>query len=128
MVEENGSDIMANRHDLLNGQFYDPTGNLISEVNNRTGKQILCYSNGTPSWELDVLNGKYTHVKMWHRNGQLSHECHYQNGNPHGSSVSYYPNVQIRFRGEYSNGNRTGVWKRYTEGGVMESETNEDVE
>lgn len=125
MVEENGggADITPIRTDLLNAKFYDPKGNLISEVKNKTGRQILCNPNGKPFWQLDLLDGQYTSVKMWHSNGQLIHESHYKHGVPHGTSIANYPNGQVEYRGVYSDGKRVGVWVRYAEDGTLESET-----
>lgn len=124
IVRENGGgEIAPFRHDLLNAKFYDPDGNLISEVKNRTGKQILCHADGQPWWELDLLEGKYAHLKGWYANGQLSHESEYDNGKQHGLSVGYYRTGQLKYRRAYSHGEPVGRWVEYTKDGAIESET-----
>lgn len=126
MVIENGPggyDIAPMRHDLLNAKFYDPNGQLISEVQNKTGKQILCHANGQRFWELDLLDGKYEHAKMWDINGQLTHESEYRIGEQHGVSVGYYPSGQLKYRGAYARGRKTGKWVWFTEDGKLDSET-----
>ncbi len=130
MVEENGGgyDIQPNRHDLLSAKFYDPNGKLISEVKNKTGKQVLCHASGQRLWELDLLDGKYSHVKRWYKNGQLAHESVYRDGNQHGISVGYYPNGQLEYRGTYEDGKKTGIWVQYSEDGILESESDHDGE
>jgi hypothetical protein len=127
LVEENADDIAPDRHDLLHGKFYDPKGNLIAEVKNRTGKQILCFADGTRFWELDLVNGQRARVRMWYPNGQLVVEEKFVEGRWHGKTVGYHPNGQIRFCGEYAAGKRVGIWRRYKEDGSLESETNHDL-
>lgn len=122
MVERNGSEIAPDRHDLQWGRFYDPEGHLLSEVVDKTGKQILCYSTGKPSWELDLVDGTRAHVKTWHANGQLALEHSYCDGLDHGTSTSYFATGQVQCRAEYANGNRTGTWTYYTIDGKVESQ------
>ena len=88
MVEEirGGEEIIPNRHNLRDAKFYDPSGKLISEVRNTTGKQVLCRANGEPFWELDLLNGQYLRLNQWHANGQIAYVGHYRNGKQHGLS------------------------------------------
>lgn len=123
MVSENGWDIAADRHDLQHGSFYDPQGELVSRVKNGTGKQVLFYPDGTRSWELDLIDGRYSHVKMWHSNGQLVHESEYRDGRHHGQTTGYYQNGQLKYRGTYEDGKKTGVWVRYAEDGSLKSES-----
>lgn len=125
MVEKIGTSIVPDRHDILDGLYYNPEGQLISEIHDGTGKQILLSAEGKPSWELDLINGKYSNAKLWYDNGQLAYEKHYQNGKEHGISVSYYSNGQLRQRSEYKNGTRIGITTRYTETGEIESQTDE---
>ncbi len=122
LVERNGGDVAAFRHDVEHGKYYSPDGKLISQVIDGTGKQLLCCQNGQPFWELDLVDGKYAHVKMWTCAGQLIHEGAYRNGKPHGESVGYYPDGQLRNSGNYTDGERTGVWKHYAPDGEIESE------
>ena len=126
-IYNNYDGIVPNRHDLLNAKFYDPNGKLISEVTNKTGKQILCYPNGQWKWELDLDKGKYAQLKTWHRNGQLASVERYSNGLRHGESVSFYSNGQIHRKAYYTNDKRSGTWLEYLEDGSLESETSYDV-
>jgi MORN repeat variant len=125
MVEKNGWDILPNRNDLLNAKFFNPSGELISEVKDRTGKQILCRADGRPHWELDLVNGKYAHLKMWHANGQLIHESHYVDGKQEGDAIGFHPNGKVKYTGRYSAGKHVGTWKWYTESGKLEYEKEE---
>ncbi len=126
-VEKNGHDIAPNRHDLLDAKYSDPTGNLISEVKNGTGKQILCYTSGQRQWELDLVRGKYEHVRTWHPNGQLAYDKSYRNGLDHGPYVAYYPDGRMRYEGEYEDGQRAGIRTDYAVDGTIESVTTYDI-
>lgn len=125
MVEKNGNDIAAYREDVLHGKYYGPSGNLISEVNQGTGTQILCDAKGTPFWELQLVDGNRSLVRMWHSNGKLSYECPYQDGKQHGEVKGYYDNGQLKYRGQYSNGKKQGTWERFNEDGSLMSQSEE---
>ena len=122
LVKKNGVDVAAYRHDVQNGKYYSPDGSLISAVKDGTGKQVLCCQQGQPFWELDLEEGEYAHVKRWTCAGQLVHECGYRNGQPHGESVGYYPDGQLRHTGRYADGEKVGVWKHYASNGEIETE------
>lgn len=126
MVEKNAFDIAPMRHDIRDGTYYSPDGELLSEIKNRNGKQILCYDNGQPAWELVLVDGKYSHAKMWYRNGQLAHESRYRSGEQHGEALAYHENGQVKYRGRYADGKPIGKWVRYFEDGTVRSEENYD--
>jgi len=127
MVFENANDIAPDRHDILHGKYYSPEGELVSEIRNGTGKQMLFFADGNPHWELHLVNGQRARVKMWYPNGQLVVEEKFVEGRDHGKRVTHHPNGQIKVCGEYASGKRIGIWRRYNEDGSLKSETNYDL-
>lgn len=128
MVENNGSDIVAYREDVLNGIYYDPAGNMVSEVIQGTGTQLLFDAKGNLYWELQLVDRKYSLVRMWHENGNLIHESRYQNGKQHGEAKGYYDNGQLKYQGWYANGRKRGAWKEFDEDGSLLSQSDEGDE
>ncbi len=122
LVEKAGDEIAPDRHNIQDAQYFDPSGSLISEVKNGTGKQVLCLTNGQPHWELELKEGIRVHVKTWYRDGRPAYDLHYRHGVPHGASVSYHSNGAVHRCGEYANGDKVGSWKCYTAEGELESE------
>jgi antitoxin component YwqK of YwqJK toxin-antitoxin module len=123
MVVEAATDIAADRHDVAEGEYFDPNGIKISEVVNGTGKQILCSEDGVRVWELTLAHNKRTHLIMRHADGSPFVESEYVDGLQDGEYVSYYPGGSIRSQGQYSSGNQVGVWLRFREDGAIESRT-----
>ena len=62
---------MEDIHDIQEAEFYDPEGNLVSEIHDGTGIQKLYYPNGTLYWELELKNYKRVRLKWWNPDGSL---------------------------------------------------------
>ena len=123
LVDTSGIDIFPDRTDVLDAEYYDPDGNLVSRVTGGTGKQILCDVNGRPQWEAHLDGGQRTLLRTWHANGQLAFESI---GDSNGAYTAYFPNGQVKYHGEFKNGKRTGTMTEYSVDGQIESETTYD--
>ena len=122
MVAANGSKPGPAPFDIQQGKYFNPSGELISEIKNGTGTLIQCYANGQPYCSIDFEQGEMTHVKRWHDNGQLHVETPCRNGKPHGALVKYFPNGQIECQGQLLDGKRAGVFVRFSDSGKVVSE------
>jgi antitoxin component YwqK of YwqJK toxin-antitoxin module len=122
-VEKIGDEIVPDRTDVLDAEYFDPNGRVISRVKNGTGKQILYSTNGSPFWELHLEDRKRTLLRMWqHPNGQLSYES---KGQDHGEFAAYYSDGQVMYHGEFENGKRT-TKTDYTPNGQVKTLTTYD--
>lgn len=63
-----------------------------------------------------LKNGKWT---SYFENGQKNSESVFKNGVNHGASMVWYPNGNVRYFGDYHNGERTGDWVFYNEKGEV---------
>jgi antitoxin component YwqK of YwqJK toxin-antitoxin module len=57
--------------------------------------------------------------KTYYENGKPWSITNFQNDQPHGSTKTWYPNGQVRFTGQYSHGEKTGIWFWYDEKGDL---------
>ena len=83
---------------------YHPNGNIkmegqLNEIGERDGLWIAYYEDGT-KWS----------------------ESYYINGIRDGHSLSFFPNGQVRYIGEYRNDEKVGTWKFYNEDGSLATE------
>ena len=62
-------------------------------------------------------NGK--HKIRCKNTGKVILEKNYVNNLLHGSYIYYWNNGHIRFKGEFSNNRRTGIWKNYDKNGGL---------
>ena len=129
MVVADGTEFRAHpRSDLQRGRFYDPRGELISEINDGTGKQVLCFSNGGRFLEAEFADGKRSgSVRLYYRSGRLRHEGHFRNGTAAGPFKSYYADGVLEREGEYKDGSPSGVWMHYGNNGKVISRTDYDA-
>ena len=70
-VDWKGDQIYHNIHDVKEGRFYDPQGNLVSSVESGTGVQTLFYADGTKYWELHLEDFRRKRVTLWNRDGSV---------------------------------------------------------
>jgi hypothetical protein len=85
---------------------YHPNGALktrgkLNENGNREGLWVAYYDNGI-KWS----------------------ESYYMDGIRDGHSLTFYPNGQVRYIGEYKNDEKIGEWKFYNEDGTLQKEEN----
>jgi antitoxin component YwqK of YwqJK toxin-antitoxin module len=89
-----------------NSTEYHPNGNIkmegkLNDNGNREGLWVSYYDNGT-KWS----------------------ESYYNDGKKDGHSLSFFPNSQIRYIGEYQDDEKSGTWTFYDEeGNVVTEET-----
>ncbi len=55
---------------VLNAKYYDPQGNLASEIVNGTGVQTYWTSDGAKVWERTVKQGKTSELRRWSPTGE----------------------------------------------------------
>ncbi len=119
---------------LRNGDYigYDELGRVIYSgkyVNGKKeGKHQRFRSAGVRSsivtYKNDVVDG---YCEFYDDNGKLSCKGNYRESregttihyHPYGTITTYYPNGKIRAKGDYANGQKTGVWYLYDENGKM---------
>lgn len=63
-----------------------------------------------------LRNGEWRHYFL--DSDQLRFKGRFENGQPTGAHVYYYPNGQVKRRGNYSAGEKDGLWEYFTEGGA----------
>ena len=76
-VERNDHQILHNIHDVKEGRFYNPRGDLVSSIRNGTGIQTFFYPDGTKSWELHLEDFRRKKLTMWNPDGSVSLEKTY---------------------------------------------------
>ena len=109
------------------GEFFDGYGNrkgkeyksgeLIFEGEYLNGKKQngIEYIKGKKIFEGDYLNEKKWNGKVYDKNGNLFGEL--KNGN--GKILEYYEDGELKYEGEYSNGERNGKGKEYSKSGKL---------
>ena len=55
----------------------------------------------------------------WYNNGKPQSECAYVYGVAQGEQTVYYESGAVRYKGQYLNGNRTGLWQFFDEDGKL---------
>ena len=60
----------------------------------------------------------------YYDDGSKWSESYYIEGRRDGHSLTFYPNGQIRYRGEYKMEEKIGTWTFYTETGEVSKEEN----
>ena len=71
LVERNGDQILHNIHDVKDGRFFSPKGELVSTVENGTGVQTLFFADGQKYWELHLKDFHRKKLTMWDRDGSV---------------------------------------------------------
>lgn len=67
-------------------------------------------------------------VTLWHKNGKKMMEGEWVNGVPHGPSLSWHENCQMKEQGTYRHGKRVGEWRTWDEEGRPLTTTRFDEE
>lgn len=114
---------------------YNDTGAVVAK-----GEYIDGYKEG--SWEYIIndhkevgsyfeglRNGTWKHYYL--SNGNLRFEGNFENGQPNGTHIYYYDNGQIKRRGNYLAGIREGIWEFFEKDGerilTIEYENGEEI-
>lgn len=88
------------------------------------------YKEYHPNGELSIegkLNENGNRQGLWisyYDTGVKWSESYYTDGKRDGHSLTFYPNGQVRYVGEYSDDERIGNWKFYDEEGNLTNEEN----
>jgi len=77
MVEKNFDEIIHDVTKLKEGKFFNPSGELVSTVQNGTGVQTLFSSSGQRYWELHLENSKRRKLTIWDKDGTVTLEKDY---------------------------------------------------
>lgn len=79
------------------------------------------YPNGALKIEGET-NAKGNRDGLWisyYEDGTKWSESYYNDGSKEGHTLSFFPNGQARYVGEYKNDLKTGTWKFYAEDGEL---------
>jgi len=90
------------------------------------GESIEYYPNGAVKMKGN-LNADGTRNGLWisyYDNGTKWSESYYVKGERDGHSLTFFPNGQVRYIGEYQDDEKTGTWKFYDEEGNVQKEEN----
>lgn len=102
---------------------YAATGELIYKFHYIHGLLIgYTYekSDGTMMPEIPVENsGKLVTIKTYFKNGKVSSECTYQNGDYEGKRTLYYPDGKEYYTSNYIDGERSGEEKEFYPNGQL---------
>lgn len=93
---------------------------------NTEGKTVEYHGNGQIK-TIGILDEEGNRQGLWtayYEDGTKWSESYYVKGILDGHSLTFYPNGQIRFVGEYKMGEKTGTWKFYSETGELTNEEN----
>jgi antitoxin component YwqK of YwqJK toxin-antitoxin module len=121
LVEENVDGPYWDRHQVRDGTYFDPDGNVVSEVRAGTGRQTWFYANGGKHWEVELRDGQRVEHAMHWPNGHLMNTHGYDgNERPHGDYTSDYEDGTPRTRGPYEHGKHVGLWYHFYPDGSVE--------
>ncbi|MBP6323354.1 MAG: toxin-antitoxin system YwqK family antitoxin [Fusobacteriaceae bacterium] len=105
--------------------WYDPNGNIMmieSYTDGRIhGEQVTYYPNTVIRSVITYYKGRITKVEWNNDKGRSIFKEIYENGS--GRWRHYYDNGTLHEEGEYLNGLKHGVWRKYNEKGELERKT-----
>lgn len=104
---------------IWEGKFYLPSGELVSEVRDGTGTQIIAYQNGKLAWKQELRGGKTERLKRWYENGSILLDFAYDRGLKNGDSFTYYENGQMKSHSVYQSGKPAGTWSYWEKTGNL---------
>lgn len=96
-VDEEDGTPTPNSSRVLQASFYDPAGNLASQVVDGSGREVVFWADGTLAIDIEISNTQ-----------------------PHGSYALVDPNGTTMTRGRCENGEWVGVWLRFYSDGSLE--------
>ena len=70
----------------------------------------------------DANNQRHGLWVSYYENGQKWSESVYKNGLKNGHSITFFPNGNVRYVGDYKEDKKTGTWTFYNETGEVSSE------
>ena len=115
----------------LNEIYYDNgKGNIKSRFYKKNrmknGSSKFFHKNGNISLEVNWKNGNHDDGpwKEYSSNGQIWKEGNIFNGKRNGTWKEYYKNGQIQKHGNLNNGKKDGLWKFFSQNGNLDYEIN----
>jgi hypothetical protein len=121
-LEFHGNNIVPDRHDVKDADYFAPDGSKIAEVRGGSGVQKICYPNGIVSWELLLKDGKRVKETQRFLNGSLAWEATFPYGNNYKQFKRFRDDGTIIEIGESCQGNKYGKWVKYDRDGNVLSE------
>jgi len=84
-------------------------------------KRLVYYENGQLAEEVNYEEGSIEGVSKWYSlKGIVLKEFVYKNNELHGNAKNYNGKGEILTEGSYKRGKKTGIWKYYEEGKLVE--------
>jgi len=93
----------------------------VSSTGIKAGEYFEYYSSGGIKIK-GFHNSKLLREGLWisyYEDGTKWSESYYRDGKREGHSLTFFPNGEIRYVGEYTNDKKTGVWSFYDETGKL---------
>lgn len=125
-AEEDNLDLESEIEDYQENVTTPDTAVTPAENINQPGNYQEFHPNG--ALKIEGLNNMYGNREgLWaafYEDGTKWSENFYSNGVKSGHSITFFPNGNVRYVGEYRNDERIGVWKFYDEEGNITGEEN----
>ncbi|MDH5609782.1 MAG: tetratricopeptide repeat protein, partial [Cyclobacteriaceae bacterium] len=116
------------KNGMYTGVFqYDTTGAVFNQrtLKNGTGKNTYLYPGGKKRYESDLICGlSITDQVNYYPSGKKETVLSVKNGEYHGPYEYNGPDGKAILKGHYVNGLASGLWTRYFENGVKDSDRN----
>ena len=122
---ENQNEDLEIETQLENGS--SDTSNLVTPEDPTAAGQYYEYHESGALKIEGIQNEKGNRQGLWisyYENGTKWSESYYVDGKRDGHSLTFYPNGQVRYIGEYKNDEQVGSWKFYDEEGELTNEEN----
>lgn len=102
----------------LNGESVNPAnGNTTA---GKSGMMRCRTEDGALQREEELRNGKFMGKRVFYGRDGRKEQMVNEKGNLDGSVREFFPSGRLKEEGQYSNGDRTGLYKRYYESGQLE--------
>lgn len=123
--------LAACQSDVKSEQTVDNQENVETEVTisstpNNPEEHLEYHPNGKLKIK-GKLNANGNRQGLWiayYDNGIKWSESYYTDGKRDGHTLTFHPNGQVRYVGEYKNDLKIGLWRFYDESGELEKEEN----
>ena len=116
--------------DLTSYENQEESENSTVDETNKESTNPLEHTEYHPNGALKIkgmLNEAGNREGLWisyYDNGQKWSEMYYVDGQKDGHSITFYPNGEVRYIGEYKKDERIGTWKFYSEAGELTKQEN----
>lgn len=105
--QNNGKSLLTTEHYNDNGELH--------------GERLVYYENGQIAEMKHYVNGKLHGESKWYSEANVVLKTYnYVNGELHGPAKYYNPQGELITEGQYKHDKKTGIWKFYEEGKLIE--------